>query len=74
MIGLYRLSTLLPAWKFDQRLWLAIVLQITLTLCDVGSLILIYAIAGMDGKPASAKRAIFTYTWKRTATAQGISR
>ena len=55
-IGLYRLSTLLPAWKFDQRLWLAIVLQITLTLCDVGSLILIYAVARRLGSKARATR------------------
>src|SRR5512135_1117145 len=56
MIGLYRLSTLLPAWKFDQRLWLAVVLQIALTLCDVGSLILIYAIARRLGTKARAVR------------------
>ena len=56
MIGLYRLSTLLPAWKFDQRLWLSVVLQIALTLCDVGSLILIYAIARRLGSRARAVR------------------
>src|SRR3990172_92779 len=27
LIGLYRISTLLPAWQFDQRLWFAIVMQ-----------------------------------------------
>jgi len=56
MIGLYRLSTLLPAWKFDQRLWLSVVLQIALTFCDVGSLILIYAIARRLGSKARAVR------------------
>jgi hypothetical protein len=56
MIGLYRLSTLLPAWKFDQRLWLSVVLQIALTLCDVGSLILIYHIARRLGSKARAVR------------------
>ncbi len=56
MIGLYRLSTLLPAWKFDQRLWLAVVLQIALTLCDVGSVILIYVIARRLGSKARAVR------------------
>lgn len=56
MIGLYRLSTLLPAWKFDQRLWLSVVLQIALTLCDVGSLILIYGIARRLGSKARAVR------------------
>jgi hypothetical protein len=56
MIGLYRLSTLLPAWGFDQRLWLAVILQIALTLCDVGSVILIYAIARRLGSKARAVR------------------
>ncbi|HEY4721422.1 MAG TPA: hypothetical protein VII92_06220, partial [Anaerolineae bacterium] len=56
VIGLYRISTLLPSWIYDQRLWFAIVLQLAMTVCDVGSLILVYAIARQLGSKARATR------------------
>jgi len=56
MIGLYRLSTLLPAYQLDQRLWFALITQLTMTLFDLGSLILLYAIARQLGSRARATR------------------
>lgn len=44
IIGLYRLSLLLPAW-IDQRLWFSLIMQLVMTLFDLGSVILVYAIA-----------------------------
>jgi hypothetical protein len=44
IIGLYRLSILLPAW-IDQRLWFSIIMQLAMTLFDLGSVLLVYAIA-----------------------------
>ena len=56
MIVLYRISTLLPAWPFDQRLWFAIVTQTATMLFDTGSLILLYAISLRLGSRARAVR------------------
>ncbi len=56
VIGLYRISTLLPAW-LDQRLWFSIVMQLAMAAADTGSLILIYLIARRMGSKARAVRA-----------------
>ncbi|HLF26545.1 MAG TPA: hypothetical protein VJG32_09420 [Anaerolineae bacterium] len=56
VIGLYRISALLPAW-IDQRLWFAIVMQIAMVVADAGSLVLIYAISRQWGSQARAVRA-----------------
>lgn len=56
IIGLYRLSILLPAW-IDQRLWFSIIMQSVMTLFDLGSVILIYAIARRFSTRLRATRA-----------------
>ncbi len=44
-LALYRLSTLVPALPEDARFWYGLVLRLTFTLLDTGSLICVYAIA-----------------------------
>ena len=56
IIGLYRLSLLLPAW-LDQRLWFSIIMQLVMTLFDLGSVILVYAIAQRFSPRLRATRA-----------------
>jgi hypothetical protein len=56
IIGLYRLSLLLPAW-IDQRLWFSIIMQLAMTLFDLGSVILVYAIAQRFSPRRRATRA-----------------
>jgi hypothetical protein len=56
IIGLYRLSLLLPAW-IDQRLWFSIIMQLVMTLFDLGSVILVYAIAQRFDLRSRATRA-----------------
>ncbi len=56
VIGLYRISALLPAWRLDQRLWFAVVLQSAMALFDAGNLILVYTLARQLGSKARAIR------------------
>jgi hypothetical protein len=56
IIGLYRLSVLLPAW-IDQRLWFSLIMQLVMTLFDLGSVILVYAIAQRFSPRSRATRA-----------------
>ncbi len=56
IIGLYRLSILLPA-GIDQRLWFSIIMQLVMTLFDLGSVILVYALAQRFGTRLKATRA-----------------
>jgi hypothetical protein len=56
IIGLYRLSTLVPAWSQDPRFWFGLVLKLATALFDVGSLCLVYAIALRLGSRARAVR------------------
>jgi hypothetical protein len=53
---MYRLSTLLPSWPFDQRLWFALVMQLVMALFDTASLVLVYATARLIGSRARALR------------------
>jgi hypothetical protein len=46
MIGLYQISALLPPWTFE-NLWFTLLLGSTLLVFEAGSLVLIYAIAGL---------------------------
>src|SRR5512136_73299 len=56
IIGLYRLSLLLPAW-IDQRLWFSIIMQLVMTLFDLCSVILVYTIAQRFSPRSQATRA-----------------
>jgi hypothetical protein len=56
IIGLYRLSLLLPAW-IDQRLWFSVIMQLVMTLFDLGSVILVYTIAQRFSPRRRATRA-----------------
>lgn len=60
VIGLYRLSTLLPAW-IDQRLWFSIVMQLVMTLFDAGSLLLVYRLALQFSHRLRATRAALLF-------------
>jgi hypothetical protein len=44
VLGLYRLSTVLPAWQNDPTFWFTVIFSSTLTLFDLGSLSLVYGI------------------------------
>ena len=55
VIGLYRLSALLPAW-LDQRLWFSIAMQTAMAIFDLGSVILVYGIALRLGSQTRAIR------------------
>ena len=54
---LYRISTLVPALPEDARFWFAIVLRTTMTLFDLGSLILMYGMSLQIGTRSRAVRA-----------------
>jgi len=56
IIGLYRLSTLVPAWSQDPRFWFGLVLKLATALFDLGSLCLVYAIALRLGSRVRAVR------------------
>jgi len=55
-ILIYRISTLVPALPEEARYWFAIVLRLTMTLFDVGSLFLVYGIAQQIGTKSRALR------------------
>jgi len=55
-ILIYRLSTLVPALPEEPRYWFAIVLRLTMTLFDVGSLFLVYGMAQQLGARSRAVR------------------
>ena len=55
-ILIYRLSTLVPALPEEPRYWFAIVLRLTMTLFDVGSLFLVYGMAQQLGSKSRAVR------------------
>ncbi len=55
-ILIYRISTLVPALPEDARYWFAIVLRLTMTLFDVGSLFLVYGLAQQLGSKSRAVR------------------
>ena len=55
-ILIYRISTLVPALPEDARYWFAIVLRLTMTLFDVGSLFLVYGMAQQLGAKTRAVR------------------
>ena len=55
-ILIYRLSTLLPALPEEPRYWFTIVLRLTMTLFDVGSLFLVYGMARQLGSKSRAVR------------------
>lgn len=46
MIGIYKISALLPPWNFE-NLWFTVLLGSVLLIFETGNLVLIYAIAGM---------------------------
>jgi hypothetical protein len=55
-ILIYRISTLVPALPEEPRYWFAIVLRLTMTLFDVGSLFLVYGMARQLGSKSRAVR------------------
>ncbi len=55
-ILIYRLSTLVPALPEEPRYWFAIVLRLTMTLFDAGSLFLVYGMAQQLGARSRAVR------------------
>ncbi len=55
-ILIYRISTLVPALPEDPRYWFAIVLRLVMTLCDAGSLGLVYGMALQLGSKTRAVR------------------
>jgi hypothetical protein len=55
-ILIYRLSTLVPALPEEPRYWFAIVLRLTMTLFDVGSLFLVHGMAQQLGSKSRAVR------------------
>ncbi|MGQ9584686.1 MAG: glycosyltransferase 87 family protein [Anaerolineae bacterium] len=60
MIGLYRLSALIPAWN-NTGVWFYTLLGTVLLLFEAGNLILIYCLAHRLGGPAQARRASWFY-------------
>jgi hypothetical protein len=56
VLGLYRLSTLIPAWQNDPRFWFTVIFTSTLTLFDLGSLSLVYGIGLEIGDKTRALR------------------
>jgi hypothetical protein len=61
MIGLWRVSSLLPPWEFP-NLWFSLLLGGTFLLFETGNLVLIYAIAGRLGNRRTAIRSAWFYT------------
>jgi hypothetical protein len=55
-ILLYRISTLVPALPEEPRYWFVIVLRLTMTLFDAGSLFLVYGMAQQLGTKSRALR------------------
>src|SRR5512141_1213590 len=55
-ILIYRISTLVPALPEEPRYWFAIVLRLTMTLLDTGSLFLVYGLAQSLGTKSRAVR------------------
>ena len=55
-ILIYRISTLVPALPEEPRYWFAIVLRLTMTLLDTGSLFLVYGTAQQLGTKSRAVR------------------
>ncbi len=55
-ILIYRISTLVPALPEDPRYWFAIVLRLTMTLFDAGSLCVVYGMAQQLGSKSRAVR------------------
>jgi hypothetical protein len=55
-ILIYRLSTLVPALPEEPRYWFAIILRLTMTLFDIGSLFLVYGMARQLGSKSRAVR------------------
>jgi hypothetical protein len=60
MIGLWRISTLLPPWEFP-NLWFSLLLGGTLLVFEAGNLVLIYAIARRFGDHQRALRSTWFY-------------
>jgi hypothetical protein len=60
MIGLWRLSSLLPPWEFP-NLWFSLLLGGTFLLFEIGNLILIYAIASRLSNRRAALRSAWFY-------------
>jgi hypothetical protein len=60
MIGLWRISSLLPPWEFPD-LWFSLLLGGTFLLFETGNLILVYAIARQLGDRRRALRAAWFY-------------
>jgi hypothetical protein len=61
MIGLWRISTLLPPWEFP-NLWFSLLLGGTFLLFETGNLVLIYAIARRLSDRQQALRSAWFYT------------
>jgi hypothetical protein len=60
MIGLWRISSLLPPWEFP-NLWFSLLLGGTFLLFEAGNLVLIYAIARQLGDQRRALRTAWFY-------------
>lgn len=60
MIGLWKISSLLPPWEFP-NLWFSLLLGGTFLLFEAGNLVLIYAIAGRMGDQRTALRSVWFY-------------
>ncbi len=60
MIGLWRISSLLPPWEFP-NLWFSLLLGGTFLLFEAGNLVLIYAIARQYGDQRRALRTAWFY-------------
>ena len=60
MIGLWRLSSLLPPWEFP-NLWFSLLMGGTFLLFEIGNLILIYAIASRLSNRRAALRSAWFY-------------
>jgi hypothetical protein len=56
VLGIYRLSTLLPAWPDDPRFWFALFFKFTMVAFDLGSLTLMYLTALRLGTRTRATR------------------
>ncbi len=61
MIGLWRISSLLPPWEFP-NLWFSLLLGGTFLLFETGNLVLIYAIARRLSDQRTALRSAWFYT------------
>ena len=60
MIGLWRISSLLPPWEFP-NLWFSLLLGGTFLLFETGNLILVYAVARRLGDQRRALRTAWFY-------------